>query len=36
MQDVGSRLAAYVLVAVFWAITVISLDGVYKSLSSAV
>jgi hypothetical protein len=36
MQDVGSRLAAYVLVVVFWAITAISLDGVYKSLSSAV
>jgi hypothetical protein len=34
MQDVGSRLAAYVLVAVFWAITAISLDGVYKSASA--
>ena len=35
MRDVGSRLAAYALVVVFWAITAISLDEVYKSVSAA-
>ncbi len=35
MRDVGSRLAAYAVVVVFWAITAISLDGVYKSVSAA-
>lgn len=36
MAEAGSRLAAYVLVAVFWAITAISLDSVYKSVSSGI
>ncbi len=35
MRDVGSRLSAYALVVVFWAITAISLDNVYKSVSAA-
>jgi len=30
--DVGARLAAYVLVLVFWAMTAASLDGVFRSL----
>lgn len=33
MSGVGARLAVYVLVAVFWMVTTISLDGVYQSLS---
>jgi len=31
--DVGARLAAYVLVLVFWAMTAAGLDGVFRSLS---
>lgn len=34
MSGVGARLAVYVLVAVFWGITAISLDGVYKSVAA--
>jgi hypothetical protein len=34
MQGVGARLAVYVLVAVFWGITAISLDTVYKSVAA--
>jgi hypothetical protein len=33
MNDVGSRVAAYVLVVAFWAITVVSLQEVYRSLT---
>ena len=36
MRDVFgllTRVAAYALVGVFWGITAISLDGVYKSLA---
>jgi hypothetical protein len=36
MRDVVARLTAYVLVGVFWGITAISLDGVYKSVGSGV
>jgi hypothetical protein len=34
MSGVGARLAVYVLAAVFWSITTIALDGVYKSVAA--
>jgi hypothetical protein len=34
MQGVGARLAVYVLVAVWWGIIAIGLDGVYKSVAA--
>ena len=34
MSGVGARLAVYVLVAVWWSITTISLDSVYKSVAT--
>jgi hypothetical protein len=33
MRDVGSRIVVYVLVLAFWAITVVSLESVYRALS---
>jgi len=32
MRDVTARLAVYVLVLFFWAVSALSLDGLYRSL----
>jgi hypothetical protein len=32
MRDVGARVAAYVLVVVFWVIVVASLEAVFRAL----